>query len=135
MFDVLEEEGEQLVEDLLESPDSGVDLLEFRLGGLATSRAELREIFLDGVQERLDALVELCHQRPSPLSEDVSIGFNARYLLDFLGVVGSPEVRLELNPQKEGETAGTEASDKPGQLRPEPEEDLSYRYVVMPMHL
>ncbi len=68
---------------------------------------------------------------------EMSIGFNARYLLDFLSVVGSPTVRLELNPRRETDRAGQPADpgDKPGQFRPEPQDDFNYRYVVMPMHL
>ena len=65
----------------------------------------------------------------------MSIGFNARYLLDFLGAVGSPSVRLELNPSEAGEDGRVEPGDKPGQLRPEPSDGLDYRYIVMPMHL
>jgi len=69
--------------------------------------------------------------------EEVQIGFNARYLLDFLNVVGSASVSLELNPAREGDDPQTAAAagDKPGQLRPEPEGDMAYRYIVMPMHL
>jgi DNA polymerase-3 subunit beta len=69
---------------------------------------------------------------------EISIGFNARYLLDFLNVVGSPAVKLELNPKREGESAEdqrVEAGDKPGQFRPEPLGETNYRYVVMPMHI
>lgn len=69
---------------------------------------------------------------------EMEIGFNARYLMDFLNAVGSPAVRLELNPQREGESAEDQkvaAGDKPGQLRPEPPGETNYRYVVMPMHL
>ncbi len=67
---------------------------------------------------------------------EMSIGFNARYLLDYLNVVGSANVKLELNPAKEGDSDGkVEPGDKPGQLRPEPVDDMDYRYVVMPMHL
>jgi DNA polymerase-3 subunit beta len=69
---------------------------------------------------------------------EMNIGFNARYLMDFLNAVGSPAVRLELNPQREGENAEDQkvaAGDKPGQLRPEPQGETNYRYVVMPMHL
>jgi len=66
---------------------------------------------------------------------EMNIGFNARYLLDFLNVVASPSVRLELNPIREGEQDDQNAGDKPGQLRPDPEGDFNYRYVVMPMHL
>jgi DNA polymerase-3 subunit beta len=65
--------------------------------------------------------------------DEVAIGFNARYLLDFLAAVGTPQVRLEMNPGGAGGEG--EAGDKPGQLRPEGESDVDYRYVVMPMHL
>jgi len=69
--------------------------------------------------------------------DEVQIGFNARYLLDFLNVVGGEAVSLELNPAREGEEGqgAASAGDKPGQLRPEPEGEMAYRYIVMPMHL
>ena len=72
--------------------------------------------------------------------EEISIGFNARYLLDYLGAVGTASIRLELNPKstEEGGQAEAEAKagDKPGQFRPEPvSEGMEYRYIVMPMHL
>jgi DNA polymerase-3 subunit beta len=67
---------------------------------------------------------------------EMHIGFNARYLLEFFGVVGTSRVSLELNPVRTGEQAAkSEASDKPGQLKPDPAGDISYRYIVMPMHL
>jgi DNA polymerase-3 subunit beta len=67
---------------------------------------------------------------------EVSIGFNARYLQDFFSVVGSDLVSLELNPTRPGDSAASaDAGDKPGQLRPEPEGEMDYRYIVMPMHL
>jgi DNA polymerase-3 subunit beta len=52
----------------------------------------------------------------------VEIGFNAQYLLDFLGVVGTDEVALEV---KDAESQGL--------FRPVGEEGGDYRYVVMPM--
>jgi len=53
------------------------------------------------------------------------IGFNSQYLLDFLKVIGSGEIRLEL---KDVQSAG--------QLRPEGgQTDYKYRYVVMPMRI
>jgi DNA polymerase III subunit beta len=54
--------------------------------------------------------------------EGVAIGFNAQYLLDFLGVVGTDEVALEV---KDAESQGI--------LRPVGEDGGDYRYVVMPM--
>jgi DNA polymerase-3 subunit beta len=66
----------------------------------------------------------------------MEIGFNARYLIDFLSAVGTPSVHLELNPNKADEAGKkADAGDKPGQLRPEPAKGLEYRYIVMPMHL
>jgi DNA polymerase-3 subunit beta len=70
--------------------------------------------------------------------EEKTIGFNARYLQDFLGVVGTRSVRIELDPKKPGETDDSKrrkAGDKPGQLRPEPPGESDYRYVVMPRDL
>jgi len=69
---------------------------------------------------------------------EITIGFNARYLLEFLQAVASPSVRIDLNPVKPGEEADAAKArpgDKPGQFRPEPSPDLDYRYIVMPMHL
>ncbi len=66
----------------------------------------------------------------------IDIGFNARYLMDYLTVVGSPAVKLELNPTRQSdEDKKLEAGDKPGQFRPEPDDGVDYRYIVMPMHL
>lgn len=68
--------------------------------------------------------------------DEVTIGFNARYLLDYLSVVDTPGVKLGLSPKKVGEESQkVEAGDKPGQFTPEPAGDADYRYVVMPMHL
>lgn len=56
--------------------------------------------------------------------ETVDIGFNAQYLLDFLGVAGTESVCLEV---KDHESQGV--------LRPKGEGEVDYRYVVMPMRL
>ncbi len=70
--------------------------------------------------------------------EEKTIGFNARYLQEFLSVVGTELVRLQLDPTKAGEEAGDRprrAGDKPGELRPEPPGEQEYRYIVMPRDL
>lgn len=71
--------------------------------------------------------------------DEKTIGFNAKYLLDFLSVVGTPSVKLELDPVKDGESdtdrKAKKSGDKPGQFRPEPAGDLDYRYIVMPRDL
>jgi DNA polymerase-3 subunit beta len=54
----------------------------------------------------------------------VEIGFNAKYLVDFLQAIGSGEFILAL---KDGETQGL--------LRPVGLEGRDYRYVVMPMRI
>jgi DNA polymerase-3 subunit beta len=71
--------------------------------------------------------------------DEKTIGFNAKYLLEFLNVVGTDAVKLELDPVKEGESEterkAKKSGDKPGQVRPEPAGDLDYRYIVMPRDL
>lgn len=54
------------------------------------------------------------------------IGFNSQYLLEFLKVVGSGDIRFEF---KDAQTAG--------QLRPDeaPDSEYKYRYIVMPMRI
>ena len=54
----------------------------------------------------------------------VEIGFNAQYLLDFLGAAATEEVAVEL---KDHESQGV--------FRPRGGTDVDYRYVVMPMRL
>jgi len=58
-------------------------------------------------------------------SDPLIIGFNSQYMLDFLKVTGSGEVRLEF---KDAQSAG--------QLRPEGgSDDFKYRYIIMPMRI
>jgi DNA polymerase-3 subunit beta len=54
--------------------------------------------------------------------EEVEVGFNAQYLLDFLSAVGGAEIVLELRD-----------AESQGLLHPGGEEPENYRYVVMPM--
>jgi DNA polymerase-3 subunit beta len=56
--------------------------------------------------------------------EAFQVGFNAQYLLDFLGTPGTGNVTLEL---KDEQSAGL--------IRPETEEGDQYRYIVMPMRV
>jgi DNA polymerase-3 subunit beta len=56
--------------------------------------------------------------------EDLQVGFNYQYLLDFLTTADEPEVSLEF---KDSESAA--------QLRSQPSTDYNYRYVVMPMRI
>ena len=56
--------------------------------------------------------------------EGVEIGFNAQYLLDFLGVVGTEKVVLDVKDH-----------ESQGMLKPLGQDEPEYRYVVMPMRL
>jgi DNA polymerase-3 subunit beta len=56
--------------------------------------------------------------------EDLQVGFNYQYLLDFLTTADEPGVSFEF---KDSESAA--------QLRSQPPGDYSYRYVVMPMRI
>ena len=56
--------------------------------------------------------------------ENLQVGFNYQYLLDFLTTADDPEVSFEF---KDSESAA--------QLRGHPASDYNYRYVVMPMRI
>jgi DNA polymerase-3 subunit beta len=58
--------------------------------------------------------------------DEIVIGFNSQYLLEFLKVVGAGDVRFEF---KDAQSAG--------QLRPDeaPDSEYRYRYIVMPMRI
>jgi len=56
--------------------------------------------------------------------EDLQVGFNFQYLLDFLTTADEPEVSFEF---KDSESAA--------QLKAQPAGDYNYRYVVMPMRI
>jgi DNA polymerase-3 subunit beta len=53
-----------------------------------------------------------------------TIGFNWQYLLDFLAACGPGKISLEFKDEQSA-----------GQLRPAEEDNLKYRYVVMPMRV
>ena len=53
--------------------------------------------------------------------EETLIAFNARYLLDCINAINSPEIRVELT-----------GSTSPGVIRPT--DDTDYVHVIMPMH-
>jgi DNA polymerase-3 subunit beta len=57
-------------------------------------------------------------------SNKLGIGFNAQYLLDFLNVVATEEINLELKDEQ-----------SPALMRPAQDAKFDYRYVVMPMRL
>jgi DNA polymerase-3 subunit beta len=56
--------------------------------------------------------------------EDLEVGFNSQYLLDFLSTAKGETVRIELKDTNSSVL-----------IRPEAEEDMKYLYVLMPMKL
>ena len=56
--------------------------------------------------------------------EDLEIGFNSQYLLDFLATVSSEAVCFELKDTNSSVL-----------IKPEVEEEIEYIYVLMPMKL
>lgn len=56
--------------------------------------------------------------------DTLSIGFNAQYVLDFLGVIGTEEVMFEFKDEQ-----------SPALMRPAGDGGSEYKYVVMPMRL
>jgi DNA polymerase III subunit beta len=98
-----------------------------RVSLLSSDRGRAVRLGLDAGKLELSASSPELGEAREALNVDyagagVEIGFNAQYLLEFLGVVGSEQVLLEL---KDGESQGL--------LRPASEDTGDYRYVVMPM--
>ncbi|HEV2988609.1 MAG TPA: DNA polymerase III subunit beta [Candidatus Angelobacter sp.] len=58
--------------------------------------------------------------------DPIMIGFNSQYLLDFLRVVNSGDVRFEF---KDSQSAGQLRPDEP------PDSEYKYRYIIMPMRI
>jgi DNA polymerase-3 subunit beta len=58
--------------------------------------------------------------------DEVMIGFNSQYLLEFLKVVGAGDVRFEF---KDAQSAGQLRPDEPA------DSEYKYRYIVMPMRI
>jgi DNA polymerase-3 subunit beta len=56
--------------------------------------------------------------------DTIAIGFNAQYLLDFLGAAAEGPISFELKDEQSA-----------GQLRPTGDDTSRYRYVVMPMRI
>jgi DNA polymerase III subunit beta len=56
--------------------------------------------------------------------DTIAIGFNAQYLLDFLGAAADGPISFELKDEQSA-----------GQLRPTSDDSSRYRYVVMPMRI
>jgi DNA polymerase-3 subunit beta len=90
--------------------------LELRPGdelqpGIVVVSAQAAEV--GGNQTELEASIE---------GEPVEIAFNAKYLVDVLGVIGSDQVALELT-----------TPSSPGLFRPV--DDTPFIHVIMPMHI
>lgn len=78
--------------------------------GLFSSNPEIGE-----AQDRVDVEYD---------GDEIEIGFNSQYLLDFLTTVKEERVRLELKDENSAAL-----------MRPETDEDIKYFYVLMPMKI
>jgi DNA polymerase-3 subunit beta len=56
--------------------------------------------------------------------EPMAIGFNAQYMLDFLGAAAEGPISIELKDEQSA-----------GQMRPLADENYRYRYIIMPMRI
>jgi DNA polymerase-3 subunit beta len=100
-----------------------------RVSLLSSERSRAIKLSLTpGQLELLASSPDLGEARESLATEykgaPTEIGFNAQYLLEFLGAAGTDTVTVEL---KDGESQGT--------LRPAAGGETDYRYVVMPIRL
>jgi DNA polymerase-3 subunit beta len=100
-----------------------------RVALMADERSRAIKMILS--QERLDITSqssEIGEARETMQTDytgpELTLGFNAQYLADFLGVVGESSVNFEF---KDGQSQA--------QLRPAGTDEYDYRYVVMPMRL
>ena len=55
---------------------------------------------------------------------EMTIGFNSKYLSDFIGTVNSERIAIDLRDESAA-----------GLLRPEGDDQGDYRYVIMPMRI
>jgi DNA polymerase-3 subunit beta len=100
-----------------------------RVSLLSSERSRAVRVILDkGRVDLIASSPELGEARES-LAADyeggaIEIGFNAQYLLDFLGAAGTDTVSLEVKD-----------ADSQGVLQPRGDTPTEYRYVVMPMRL
>jgi len=64
----------------------------------------------------------------SLVGDDLSIAFNPQYLLDGLGALGTPFARLSF-------TVAAKPAVITGQAEADGEDDVDYRYLLMPVRL
>jgi DNA polymerase-3 subunit beta len=66
------------------------------------------------------------------------VSFSSQFILDFLSVVDTPSVKMEMEPGAPGDGDGQRAkrgADAPVEFRPGPAEEMEYRYIVMPRNV
>lgn len=100
-----------------------------RVSLLSSERSRAVKLALQNARLELQAsspeLGEAFESLPADYSGDaVEIGFNAQYLLEFLGAAGSQAVTLDVKD-----------AESQGMLKPKGDAETDYRYVVMPMRL
>jgi DNA polymerase-3 subunit beta len=64
------------------------------------------------------------------------VSFSAQFILDFLSVVDTANVRMQMEPTAQGDSdRARRGTDAPVEFRPGVSEDMEYRYIVMPRNL
>jgi DNA polymerase III subunit beta len=66
------------------------------------------------------------------------VSFSSQFILDFLSVVDTPSVRMEMEPVAAGDgdvERGKRGTEAPVEFRPALADDMEYRYIVMPRNL
>ncbi len=68
--------------------------------------------------------------------EERKVSFSAQFILDFLSVVDTANVRMQMEPTAQGDAdRARRGTDAPVEFRPGVSEDMEYRYIVMPRNL
>ncbi len=68
--------------------------------------------------------------------DERKVSFSAQFILDFLSVVDTGNVRMQMEPTAQGDSErARRGTDAPVEFRPGVSEDMEYRYIVMPRNL
>jgi DNA polymerase-3 subunit beta len=68
--------------------------------------------------------------------EEKKVSFSAQFILEFLSVVGTPVVRMEIEPTADADASrARRGADAPVEFRPGGAGEMEYRYIVMPRNL
>ncbi len=67
--------------------------------------------------------------------DERKVSFSAQFILDFLSVVDTASVRMQMEPTAGDSDRARRGADAPVEFRPAVSEEMDYRYIVMPRNL